>query len=142
MRRLFSAGLCVLLFSFISCVNARIHDEHKAAGLGIEFLKNIMDKRYDAAYNLFDDAFKDKVSRQQFVKRTIANEKTLGSLLEAQLDYFMIVGTEPFLELIFSCRFEKKPSVPVHLIARQEGKSYKLTVFDVGYNYKVFGKDE
>ena len=142
MRHFSSIGLFVLVFSIFSCVNARIHDEHKAAGLGIEFLGNIMDKRYDAAYNLFDDEFKSKVSQQQFIKRTIANEKALGNLLEARLDYFMIVGAEPFLELIFSCKFEKKSNVPVHLIARQEGKSYKLTVFDVGYNYKVFGDDE
>ncbi len=142
MRQVISFGLCMLLFSSFSCVNARLHDEHKAASLGIEFLGNIMDKRYDAAYNLFDEEFKVKVSQRQFVKRTMAQEKTLGNMLEARLDYFMIVGAEPFLELIFSCRFEKKLNVPVHLIARQEGKSYKLTVFDVGYNYKVFGDDE
>jgi hypothetical protein len=142
MRPAITFWLCVLLLSILSCVKVKVHDEHKAAALGVEYLGNIMDKRYDEAYNLFDDEFKSKVAHQKFLESARYHENVLGNLLEAKLDYFMIVGTDPFVELIFLCNFEKEKNIPVHLIARETGKSYKLTVVDVGYNYKVFGDQE
>jgi hypothetical protein len=142
MKSVISIVLCMLLLTMTACVKVKVHDEHKAATLGVEYLRKIMDKRYADAYNLFDDEFKSKVPPQKFDESAAYHENVLGNLLDAKLDYFMIIGTDPVIELIFTCNFEKVKNVPVHLIAREEGKSYKLTVVDVGYNYKVFGDQE
>jgi hypothetical protein len=142
MKSVISIMSCMCIIVMTACVKVKVHDEHKAARLGIEYFGKMMDKRYDDVYDLFDDEFKSKVPKQKFEESAVYHENVLGDLLDAKLDYFMIAGTEPIIELIFMCNFEKVKNVPVHLIAREERKSYKLTVVDVGYNYKVFGDQE
>lgn len=133
----------LIALSLVSCNNVVIHDEVEAIKVTNQFLKSDLAGRHKDAYGFFDDAFKHKVSFDNYVKRGINNNPNLGKLRKAEFKYFMLVGTQAYLELIYDCNFEKVQNVPLHIIlSGSKSKGYKITVLDIGYNYKSFGEDE
>lgn len=145
MRKFYMTLGAICLFLTLSGFPKMVlHDSTAAAALTTKFLRLDANGRYQQAYALCDKAFTDKVSLESFVKNNPLNkDPNLGRLKRAEFRYYMLVGTQDYIELIYDCDFEKLSGIPVHFILSGSASSgYKITVVDIGYNYKVYGKDE
>lgn len=128
----------------LACEKVTLHDEVKAIRVANKFLKLDLAGQYQEAYALCDTGFTEKVDFDTFVKKdSINKDPNLGKMKRAEFKYFMVVGAQKYIELIYNCDFEKISGVPLHFILSGSMiDGYKITVIDVGYSYKTFGKDE
>ena len=133
-----------LLLTLTSCQKVSLHDGIEAITVVNKFLKLNLEGQYQDAYKFFDIGFTDKVPFNTFENKNSLNKNPiLGKMKKAEFKYFMLIGAQNNIELIYDCDFEKLSGVPLHFIlSGSQLDGYKITVIDVGYNYKVFGDDE
>jgi hypothetical protein len=138
------ACVSIIMFSFISCHNSSmiVHDEMKAIEVANTNIKYLMNGLYQKAYELYDAEFKNQTTLSQFETFNKHNLNTLGKWGTAKFEYYLLIGAQPLIELIYTADFEKIKNVPVHFILTGNiARGYEIKVIDFGYNYKPFGED-
>lgn len=139
------ACVSIIMFSFISCRNSSmiVHDERKAIKVANTNIKYLMNDLYQKAYDLCDAEFKSEMTLSQFETFNKQNLNTLGKWGTVKFEYFLLIGAQPLIELVYTADFEKIKNVPVHFILTGNiTKGYEIKVIDFGYNYKPFGEDD
>ncbi|OYY40572.1 MAG: hypothetical protein B7Y56_15855 [Gallionellales bacterium 35-53-114] len=144
--------ICIgLLFNLlVGCDFVSVHDYHvwnhdvkKSIEVTNTFLKLNSSGAYNEAYKLFDNNFTDKVSFDSYKNDALNHNPNLGRLKNAEFKYYMVIDGQKDIELVYNCDFEKLSNIPLHFIlSGTELDGYKITVIDIGYNYKIFGDDE
>lgn len=146
-KRLKILTMCCLVMTvtLISCGNPSVvvHDEMKAIEIVNANLKHIMNADYENAYNMYDDEFRNNTTLLQFKDSMIGNFGVLGKFEKITFEYYLIIGAEPLMELLYTADFEKEKNVPLHFIVGGDLiKGYEIKVIDFGYVYKPFGEDD
>ncbi|UCG78461.1 MAG: hypothetical protein JSV21_01085 [Nitrospirota bacterium] len=138
--------ICIAALTIISCekkVKMVAHDEMMAIETANTFIRHLMAGSYEEAYMMFTADYKEFRPIDSFRASVEDNIGVLGNWRTVTFDYYMLVGAEPTIELLYMADFDVMINIPLHFILEGTmSRGYSMKVIDFGHSYKPFGEND